>query len=96
MLTSQFIPPIRKTKHEYLIVKKLHGGKKLTAGGGGEREREREKLTTQFHPRGKNGPARFYPGEETDWGKFRPVTPGPNLGPIFVSIKIVLNMRIKS
>ena len=26
-------------------------------------------------PRGKNGPAHSFPGEKTDWGKFRPVTP---------------------
>ena len=28
-----------------------------------------KKLTSQFFPRGKNGPARFFPGEKTDWGK---------------------------
>ena len=37
------------------------GGKKLTGGG--------KKLTSQFLPRGKNGPARFCPGEKTDWGE---------------------------
>ena len=25
---------------------------------------------------GKNGPAHFFLGEKTDWGEFRPVTPG--------------------
>ena len=28
-----------------------------------------KKLTSQFLPRGKNGPARFFPGEKTDWGE---------------------------
>ena len=28
-----------------------------------------------FFPRGKNGAAHSFPGEKTDWGKFRPVTP---------------------
>ena len=28
-----------------------------------------------FFPREKNGPAHSFPGEKTDWGKFRPVTP---------------------
>ena len=28
-----------------------------------------KKLTSQFFPRGKNGPARFFPGEKTDWGE---------------------------
>ena len=28
-----------------------------------------KKLTGQFFPRGKNGPARFFPGEKTDWGE---------------------------
>ena len=27
-----------------------------------------------FFPWGKNGPAHSFPGEKTDWGKFRPVT----------------------
>ena len=28
-----------------------------------------KKLTSQFFPRGKNGPAWFFPGEKTDWGE---------------------------
>ena len=28
-----------------------------------------KKLTSQFFPQGKNGLARFFPGEKTDWGE---------------------------
>ena len=28
-----------------------------------------KKLTSQFFPRGKNGPAHSFPGEKTDWGE---------------------------
>ena len=28
-----------------------------------------KKLTSRFFPQGKNGPARFFPGEKPDWGE---------------------------
>ena len=41
-------------------MKKYKGGKIDWVG---------KKLTSQFFPQGKNGPARFFPGEKTDWGE---------------------------
>ena len=46
-----------------------------------------KKLTCQFLPRGKNGPAWFFPEEKTDWGeipacytcKYIIFLPGPSL-----------------
>ena len=40
-------------------MKKYKGGKTDWVG---------KKLTSQFFPQGKNGPAWFFPGEKIDWG----------------------------
>ena len=43
--------------------------------GGGETDWVGKEWAGLFYPLGKNGPAHSFPGEKTDWGKFRPVTP---------------------
>ena len=48
--------------------------------GGGGNWLGGERMGRPTFPRGKNGPAHSFPGEKTDWGKFRPVTTAPKFG----------------
>ena len=48
-----------------------------------------KKLTSQFFPQGKNGPAQFFPGKKLTRGKFWPVTPEPHI--FFVLALFIVN-----